>query len=70
MKINSQKNCGQALVEYLIVFMFMILITVKMVASIRTMMGTMVGTLGFVLSDELKVGVCEKDCFLKGYRNQ
>jgi hypothetical protein len=34
------------------------------------MMGVMVGSLGFVLSDELRVGVCPQDCFFKNYKNK
>jgi len=70
MKISPQKNQGQALVEYLIVFLFMTLITLKLVSGLRSMMGVMVGNLGYVLSDELKVGVCDRDCFFTGYRNK
>jgi hypothetical protein len=67
--MKFQKNSGQALVEYLIVFLFMTLITLKMVNSLREMMGVMVGNLGYVLSDELRVGVCQSDCFINNFKN-
>jgi hypothetical protein len=64
------KNNGQALIEYLLIFSFMIFLSINMVKGLgKTMIGT-VGSLGAELTEQLTVGVCEKACFYNGFKNK
>ena len=63
------KNKGQALVEYLLVVVFLIMISAKLVGGFTGFMRDSIGNLGHVLSLNLSVGVCPKDCFFSGYKN-
>ena len=61
---------GQALVEYLLIFGLMALISVGMVKSFNSLMNEMVTSFSYVLSQHLSVGVCDQTCFFTGYKNQ
>lgn len=61
---------GQAVVEYLIVFTFMALIAINVMAGIGVTVGETMGSLAFHLSQELSVGVCPSLCFYDNYENQ
>ena len=65
-KLNSG---GQALLEYLLVMIFVIILSVKMVTVMTDFMRDSMGNLGHVLTTYLNVGVCERKCFFGGYRN-
>jgi hypothetical protein len=67
MKKEGQQ--GQALVEYLIILLFLGVIGGKVVVGIRDFMSGNIGNLNHVLSQNLKVGVCAQDCFFGNYRN-
>jgi hypothetical protein len=62
-------NSGQTAIEYLLVFLFSVMILVKVVNAFAAFMGDSVGNLGHVLSINLKVGVCRERCFFDGYKN-
>jgi len=67
---NNHRKKGQALVEYLLIFGLMALISVGMAKALNGMMNNMVTSLSYVLSQHLSVGVCESSCFFYGYKNQ
>ncbi len=66
---NSLQKSGQALVEYLLLLVFLIMITSRLVGGFTDFMSDSFGNLGHVMSINLTVGVCEEDCFFKGYKN-
>lgn len=61
---------GQATVEYILLFSFMAFILVNFVNSLGQMVGSSMGSLGYALTQQLKVGVCPNNCFYNAYRNQ
>jgi hypothetical protein len=63
------RDKGQALVEYLLLVVFLIILSSKLVTGFTDFMRESVGNLGHVLSVNLTVGVCPRDCFFGGYRN-
>ena len=62
-------NSGQAMVEYLLLVVFLIILSSKMALSFTDFMRESIGNLGHVLSLNLTVGVCEEECFFKSYSN-
>jgi hypothetical protein len=60
---------GQAVVEYLLVFSFIALLSINMVKGLGLAMGTASGSLGFVLSQQLTIGVCPSTCFSNDFAN-
>jgi hypothetical protein len=62
-------NSGQAMVEYLLLVVFLIILSSKMALSFTDFMRESIGNLGHVLSLNLTVGVCEEECFFKSYIN-
>lgn len=66
-KVRAQ---GQALIEYLLIFSFMTFIAISMVKGLgKTLLGS-VGYMGYELTEQFTIGVCEKECFFNGYINQ
>jgi len=65
--LNSR---GQALVEYILIFSLFALISMGLIKAFSTMMDNTFTSLSFILSQHLSVGVCEQNCFFKGYVNQ
>ena len=68
MKIKS--NCGQATIEYILIFAFMSLIGIGVGRTIGTGIKDSVMSLGFALSQELTTGVCSQECFYSSYKNR
>ena len=62
-------NKGQALVEYLLLTVFMMLLSSKLLLGFTDFMRDSVGNLGHVLSVNLTVGVCPEECFFDAYGN-
>lgn len=62
-------NRGQAIVEYLLLFGLMTLISIGMVKGFGAAMGESVSRLAFTLSQQLSVGTCKVHCFGTDYRN-
>ncbi len=60
---------GQALVEYLLIFGFIALIALNIVKGLGTAMSESVGSLGYILTQQLSVGVCNTNCYFGGYKN-
>ena len=61
---------GQAVLEYLIVFAFLSFIGVSMVKGVGDVAAQSMGSLNYVLSQHLTVGVCERLCYYNGYINR
>jgi len=61
---------GQALIEYLLLFSFMTFIAINMVKGLSKTMFSSIGFLGYELTEQFSVGVCKRDCFYSGYKNQ
>lgn len=55
---------GQALIEYILIFGFMIFLSVNFVKSLNTTMSKSVGSLAYELTEQLSVGACKKNCFV------
>lgn len=64
------ENKGQALVEYIVVFSFLALISIKMVQGISGYLTDTTGNLAYYLSQQLSVGVCEEHCFFSKFKNE
>jgi hypothetical protein len=60
---------GQALIEYLLIFSFMAFITINMIKGLGATLLSSVGYIGYELTQQLTIGVCNKECFYDGYRN-
>jgi hypothetical protein len=65
----NKTNSGQALVEYVLVLLFSVIILVKIINAFANFMADSVGNLGHVIGINLKVGVCQSRCFYDGYKN-
>jgi hypothetical protein len=65
-----QKNKGQALVEYIIIFSFLALIAIKMVQGVSGYLTDTMGNLAYYLTQQLSVGVCDEHCYFSGYKNR
>jgi hypothetical protein len=61
---------GQALIEYLLIFSFMTMITIGMVKGLGKTMLKSVGYIGFEMTEQFTIGVCKEVCFFNGYKNQ
>jgi hypothetical protein len=68
--MKQVQNKGQALVEYIIIFSFLALISIKMVSGVSGYITDTMGNLAFYLTQQLSVGVCEEHCYFGGYKNQ
>lgn len=61
---------GQALIEYILIFSFIALVSVGFVKSLNSLMNKSVGALAYEVSEQLTVGVCKSRCFYNGFINQ
>lgn len=68
MKINV-KSSGQAMVEYLFVMLFIIIISVRLVGAFTDFMRDSMGNLGHIMTMTLTTGMCETQCFFTGPGN-
>ena len=64
------KHAGQAMIEYLLLFSFMALIAINMVKGMGGMMTSSIQTIGYQLTQQLTIGVCERECWFTGYENE
>ncbi len=60
---------GQAVIEYLLVFAFLTLISINLVKGLSRVMNKSMGNLSYVLTQHLSVGVCKGSCFLDAFGN-
>ena len=71
LRVMENRNVrGQALVEYLVLFSFMALIGLNLSKGLGSAFNSTVGNIGYSLSQQLTIGVCEQYCFFNGYGNQ
>lgn len=66
----QMRASGQALIEYLLLFCFMTFIGINMAKGVTRTMTSSVGIIGYELTEQFTIGVCEDHCFYKGYLNQ
>jgi hypothetical protein len=69
-KNRMSTHSGQALIEYLLIFCFMVFLSINLVKGLGKTTLQTVGYLGYELTEHLTVGVCKKNCFFSGYLNQ
>ncbi len=62
-------NLGQALLEYLLLLVFGVIVASNLAQTLSESTGEKVGNLTHYLSESLTTGVCERDCFFSGYKN-
>jgi hypothetical protein len=62
-------SSGQALIEYLMIFSFMVFLSINLVKGLGKTTFRTIGFLGYELTEQLTVGVCPKNCFYSGYKN-
>ena len=65
----KKKSSGQAVVEYLIFFTMMSIISFNLVRAIHGFLASNISGLAVVLSRQLKTGVCKDNCFFDLYKN-
>ena len=71
MTIKIKKRAeGQALIEYLLIFVFMTFIAISMVKGLGKTLISSVGHMGFEITEQLTIGVCKQACFFSGYANE
>lgn len=63
------KDSGQAVVEYLVVFAFLAMISIGVARFVGGFMGNTAGSLAYQLTNHLSSGVCEEHCYYDGYSN-
>ena len=61
---------GQAMVEYLLIFSVMAMISINLLKSFSGYFDSSIGVIGQAFNQQLSVGVCERNCFFKGFTNQ
>jgi uncharacterized protein (UPF0333 family) len=66
---TSIKSSGQAMVEYLFVMLFIVLISVKLVGAFTDFMRDSMGNLGHIMTISLTTGICSEHCFFGGVGN-
>ncbi len=60
---------GQALIEYLLLFGMISMVSMALVRAISTFMGNSTTSLSYSLTQQLTTGSCERFCFFGNYGN-
>ncbi len=68
-KKYTTSQSGQAVVEYILLFSFLMLIMLAFVRGINGAVSETMGGLAYALSHQLTIGVCENLCFYSDYAN-
>lgn len=68
-KKYTASQSGQAVVEYILLFSFLMLIMLAFVRGINVAVSETMGGLGYALSQQLTIGVCKELCFYSDYAN-
>lgn len=63
------KNSGQATVEYIFILAFVVMLAFKITNVFTGFFRDSMGNVGHVLSVNLTVGICPRNCFFSGYYN-
>jgi hypothetical protein len=66
---RKRSQAGQALVEYVFIFLFSVMLIGKAVQMFSEFFRDSMGNLGHVVSMNLMTGVCPENCWYDGYRN-
>jgi hypothetical protein len=66
---RSLASVGQATVEYIFILAFAVAFTLKATNLFSDFFNTSMGSVGHVLSTNLIVGECPRECFYGGYKN-
>lgn len=66
---STIKQCGQATVEYIFILAFAILLGFNIIDKYTDFFSETMGSVSHVLSTHLTIGICETDCWFKGYEN-
>jgi len=66
---SNIKSSGQAMVEYLFVMLFIVIISVRLVGAFSDFMRDSMGNLGHIMTISLTTGICNEHCFFKGTGN-
>jgi hypothetical protein len=69
MKLTN-KSSGQAMIEYLLLLVFLLILSSRMISGFSSFMSDSIGNLAHVLSLNLSTGICENECYFKGYLNE
>lgn len=67
--MKPKKNSGQATVEYIFILAFALFLGNYAAGEFSKFFREEMGKIGHVLSTNLNVGVCPRNCFYDGYRN-
>jgi len=67
--VQKKSAAGQAVVEYLLIMIFIYMVAGKFIKGFKDFLAEGFGTIGHAMTVNLSVGVCEKECFFKGYKN-
>jgi Flp pilus assembly pilin Flp len=62
-------NKGQALIEYILLFGMISLVSMGLVRAISGFMSNSTGSLSYALTQQLTTGSCERFCFFGYYGN-
>ena len=68
-QLSFSSQSGQAVVEYILLFGFLMLIMLAFVRGINVAVSETMGGLSYALSQQLTIGVCEELCFFTSYEN-
>lgn len=66
---KDHKSAGQAMIEYLLILSFAVVVSFKIITTFRDFFQDSMGSLGHILTIHLMTGVCEQNCFFAGYKN-
>lgn len=70
-KKDNLKFTGQALVEYILIFAFFTTMSLGIIRSMSNVIDESMGGLAWILTQELKSGVCSKGCYIyEGFVNR
>lgn len=69
LSVRYRKKRGQALIEFVFIFLIAIMVSVKTVNFVNEFVRDSFGNLAHVLSMNLGVGSCPTECFFSRYHN-
>jgi hypothetical protein len=65
----SLNDRGQATVEYIFILAFAIIFGFNVISKYSDFFSDAMGSVSHVLSTHLTVGICQTNCWMKGYEN-
>lgn len=70
MNRKKRNNSGQAMVEYLVILIFVASIGIGLIKGLNSFLTTSFGGLGRALNNHLSTGECPTGCLFTGYKNR